>query len=1416
MISLLMRNPPPQPHDAHPQLHLAQRWHRARAAYRMANVASHHFLGFVVKLALLAYFLFAFVFLFLRYAILPNIDYYKGDIEKQASRALGSQVAITRIYASWHGLRPNLFLGDVILRDGAGRQVLSLPSVSATMSWWSVLAGSPRFESLEIIRPDLDIRRNTQGKISVAGIVLDPKGGDSKGADWLFNQHRILVREGKVRWTDEQRGAPELALSNLNIVLLNSWNRHRFAIQATPSGNLSGPIDVRADFTHPRFSSPASDVRQWSGELFADLRNTDLAGWKAYLDYPFQVASGKGSLRAWLTLDRAKLAAFTADLALQDVSARLGKDLPALELARVAGRLSAAETFPDGANKGLPAFGANGHTVLLTNFSLLTRDGLALAPTTIEEAYIPASGAEPDKFHVSARELDLEVLAKLAARLPLGAHQRQLLADFAPRGSLSDFSATWNGKYPAISAYRVKARLTGLAVRPQPARLAQPKTATSPAIAAMPAIPGVENLSGSIDATEKGGSIAVDAQRLVLQLPSWFAEPSMPFDQLNLQARWSVEPDNQLLLHLDGFSFAQGSLKGNLTGRHQMPLVAQPGKPAGIVDLSGTLTGFDVRQLGRFLPLQTPPNLREWLLGAIEEGTLRDATVRLRGDLAQFPFRDPARGEFKVAGRIENGRLNYAPGQLAADGKAPLWPQAELINGTILFERARMEIIGESARTLGVALTGVKASVADLYGPERILEIDGTANGVLQDFLRYVEASPVGGWIGHFTEPVRGSGNARLALKLSLPLQRMKEAKVQGALQLMNNDVVLFPELPPLQAALGKVEFNERGFNLAGVGASFLGGPLALTGGSQAAGAGIVVRMAGSVSAEGIRKNYPAAAMAPVTSRINGSARYAGAVAVKDGQAQVTVDSTLAGLGLDFPAPLNKTAADALPLHFTLAGLAPAPGAPAPVAGAVVYRDDIKISFGSAISARYLRQRQGTGAWKVVSGGIGVNVPAPEPDEGVMINASMKSLNVDQWVGLAKRIANAPANSPANSPAEPGAGAADGSGVSLAQYVVPDVIAARATELYIGERKLDNVVVGASHQGQTWQASIDSRQIDGHVMWDEGAPGQALGKVTARLASLIIPESAAADVKDLLESGKSAAASIPGLDIVAERFELFNKQLGRLELLASNATGAGGREWRINRLSLVNPDGVLKSTGKWITREGQSTTSLNFVLDIEDAGKLLDRFGFPETLRRGKGRMSGDIAWNGLPYTLDTPSLSGKLDLKLAAGQFLKKDPGAAKLLGVLSLQMLPRILKLDFHDVISEGLAFDGITASATIARGLARTDNLRMHGVAATVLMDGTADIGKETTNLHVVVIPEFNLGTGPLVYALAVNPVIGLGSFLAQLFLRAPMMRALTYEMQVTGPWKAPIVTKLTGPQSRPQIGLQIVPPVEAKQP
>jgi uncharacterized protein YhdP len=363
--------------------------------------------------------------------------------------------------------------------------------------------------------------------------------------------------------------------------------------------------------------------------------------------------------------------------------------------------------------------------------------------------------------------------------------------------------------------------------------------------------------------------------------------------------------------------------------------------------------------------------------------------------------------------------------------------------------------------------------------------------------------------------------------------------------------------------------------------------------------------------------------------------------------------------------------------------------------------------------------------------------------------------------------------------------------------VVPETMAARAAELIVGERKLDNVVAGVTHSKGVWQASIDSQQAVGYITWNESPTGKGVGKVTARLSSLIIPESQAAEVKDLLE-GSTNAPTIPALDIEVQRLEWFNRPLGQLELHAYNALITSAREWRISKLSLVNADGELNGTGRWQSKDGQHNTALNFNMDIHDAGKLLERFGFKDTLRNGKGKLSGDIAWKGLPYHMDLPSLSGTLALNVEKGQFLKQDPGAAKLLGVLSLQALPRLLKLDFNDVFSEGLQFDGITANATINHGIVKTDNLKMHGVQATVLMDGAADIANESTNLRVVVIPQVNLGTAPLVYALAVNPVIGLGSYLAQLFLSAPVMKALTYQMQVTGPWKSPVITKIETPK------------------
>jgi uncharacterized protein YhdP len=99
-----------------------------------------------------------------------------------------------------------------------------------------------------------------------------------------------------------------------------------------------------------------------------------------------------------------------------------------------------------------------------------------------------------------------------------------------------------------------------------------------------------------------------------------------------------------------------------------------------------------------------------------------------------------------------------------------------------------------------------------------------------------------------------------------------------------------------------------------------------------------------------------------------------------------------------------------------------------------------------------------------------------------------------------------------------------------------------------------------------------------------------------------------------------------------------------------------------------------------------------------------------------------------------------------------------------------------------------------------VAETNNLLMRGLQAAVLMEGRADIARETQDLHVVVVPEINAGTASLAYA-AINPAVGLGTFLAQLFLRRPLMQAGTREFQVSGSWSDPQVERVERAPGKP---------------
>ena len=56
------------------------------------------------------------------------------------------------------------------------------------------------------------------------------------------------------------------------------------------------------------------------------------------------------------------------------------------------------------------------------------------------------------------------------------------------------------------------------------------------------------------------------------------------------------------------------------------------------------------------------------------------------------------------------------------------------------------------------------------------------------------------------------------------------------------------------------------------------------------------------------------------------------------------------------------------------------------------------------------------------------------------------------------------------------------------------------------------------------------------------------------------------------------------------------------------------------------------------------------------------------------------------------------------------------------------------------------------------------------------------------------KLDAGTASLVAGIAVNPVVGLTSFLAQLFLQNPLVKANTQEFLIDGSWTDPRVTRV----------------------
>ena len=429
--------------------------------------------------------------------IVPRIDDARPALERWAGQALGVSVKVGAIKAQTEthpsegvgrflpALVPSFELRDVRLYDPAGREALHLPQVDIAISVRSLWRLG--FERLAINAPTLDVRRTADNRFEVAGLDFSgPAEEDSRVADWFFAQTEFVIREGTVRWTDDLKQQPPLALSDVGLVVRNSRRNHAFQLDATPPAERGGRFSLRG-----RFNEPLLDIgsavgahageppwHNWNGELFAEFARVNVGQLHPYLDlsgWGVALRSGEGGLRAWSELKKGQLVSATVDVSLNKLATTLGPNLPELAIDALNGRVEAR-------------WDGNGFDIASDNLEFRTAEGLSWPGGALRLQHQRAQGGNAASNTLNADRLDLAALAAIATRLPLPDGSRELLQKLQPQGRVEGLKASWQGPTPAsenaaeVDAaqnwqpfnYKASGRVNGLVLVGGEKRIAQP------------------------------------------------------------------------------------------------------------------------------------------------------------------------------------------------------------------------------------------------------------------------------------------------------------------------------------------------------------------------------------------------------------------------------------------------------------------------------------------------------------------------------------------------------------------------------------------------------------------------------------------------------------------------------------------------------------------------------------------------------------------------------------------------------------------------------------------------------------------------------------------------------------------------------------------------------------------------------
>lgn len=846
--------------------------------------------------------------------------------------------------------------------------------------------------------------------------------------------------------------------------------------------------------------------------------------------------------------------------------------------------------------------------------------------------------------------------------------------------------------------------------------------------------PGLQGLDGAIEGRGAGGVVHLTTRDGLVSWPmQWRAIAELR--QADGRIEWNRFGDGvRLWVDEAVIDTGHGTMRGKLR------MAFRPGQ-LPLMDLNASVADFDATQVWRYLPIERlKPKSLGWLDAAFRAGRVVEGTVSQTGPTRGFPYRE-GQGRFHAEARVKGVTLFYAPG----------WPEIRGLDAEIAFEGPGMRAVATRGSLAGIAITQAEANSADYR--ESIVAVRASARGDAGRAIRLLQDSPLGPTLGAGFSELTGSGPVTGELAMYLPIKDFERRVVTVMTTLGGIKLQQRQQAGEASDLKGVLWVRNREIEAPTLTGQLLGGPLQVsikTTTQKNGDLSTQVNAQGTVAAGPLR---PVARL-PVNAGISGTADWRGFLTVErradreiPARGTLRLSSDLRGFASKLPEPFAKTADAARPLTITA-------------------------SFGGdggpRIQAQLGRDVHALLQWRskpqdppiergVVS--FGASAPTALPQSaGLWLTGRLETASISDLVNLKW-------DQPRGRPLHEWLGGVD---LSIQRLEVLGYAFANAS----GRMRPGN---------RAWEIDVNSEAASGHLSVPHTFPGEV--PMVLDLDRLIFGESVRSG------EGEPDPRQLPAIRVDIRDLQFEGRQYGRLQ--AELARGTAGMT--LNQFTMKHAAFEAKGRGSWLVRESGAESRLEFEVESKNVLAFMNAMQLGSLVAGRHGRISANLSWPGPPESSAVERLSGRLEMAAEDGRLTSVEPGAGRVLGLMSLAHLPRRLALDFGDLTGEGLSFDTLRGTFQLTDGEAFTDNLTLRGSAAEIGIAGRTSLRDRTYDQTAVVTGQLGASLG-VAGALAAGPAVGAALLLFSRIFKEPLKGVTRGYYRITGSWDDPQVRRI----------------------